>query len=135
MFLCFYVFMFFKNKPVDTLLGPVYWWTCKSEFPSFGVRFPSFNWVMTPAIFFDEPGILRRPGSSKKLHPNKLYPPLYVKALGNKNPKKNTPRPWQPPTSHGRHGDPPTVPRHTASSQHSALQVYVVQTREYYCYY
>ncbi len=51
---------------------------------------------------------------------------LYAKALGNKNPPKNTPRPWRPLTSHGRHGDPPPAPRHTASSQHSALQVYVV---------
>jgi hypothetical protein len=37
---------------------------------------------MSPAIFFDEPGVLRRPGSSKKSNPDKSYPPLYVKALG-----------------------------------------------------
>jgi hypothetical protein len=43
---------------------------------------------MSPLIFFDEPGVLRRPGSSKKINPDKLYPPLYVKALGNKNPTK-----------------------------------------------
>ena len=29
----------------------------KSEFPSFGVRFPPKKEVMSPAIFFDEPGI------------------------------------------------------------------------------
>jgi hypothetical protein len=46
---------------------------------------------MCSAIFFDEPGVLRRPGPSKKLHPDKSHPPLYVKALGNKKiPKKYT---------------------------------------------
>jgi hypothetical protein len=43
---------------------------------------------MSPAIFFDELGVLRRPGSSKKSSPDKSYPTLYVKALGNTNPKK-----------------------------------------------
>ncbi len=35
----------------------------------------------------------------------------------------------------GCHGTFPPAPPHTTISQHAAQQVYVVQTREYYCFY
>ena len=49
--------------------------------------------------------------------------------------KKNTPQPWRPPSSHGRHGAPPPAPPHTTISQHAMRQVYVVKTSEYNCFY
>jgi hypothetical protein len=41
------------------ILRIVYPWTRKSKFPSFGLQFPSFNWVMIPAIFFNEASALK----------------------------------------------------------------------------
>ncbi len=48
---------------------------------------------------------------------------------------KNTPQSWRPPSPYGRHGALPPAPPHTTISQHAARQVYVVKTREYYCFY
>jgi hypothetical protein len=36
---------------------------------------------------------------------------------------------------YGRHGALPPAPSHTTISQHAAQQVYVIKTREYYCFY
>jgi hypothetical protein len=36
---------------------------------------------------------------------------------------------------YGHHGALPLAPPHTTISQHAARQVYVVKTREYYCFY
>jgi hypothetical protein len=36
---------------------------------------------------------------------------------------------------HGHHGALPLAPPHTTISHHAAQQVYVVKTREYYCFY
>jgi hypothetical protein len=51
--------------------------------------------------------------------------------LGN----KNTPQSWQLPLPYGRHGAFAPALLHTMISQHAAGQVYVVKTREHYCYY
>ncbi len=40
--------------------------------------------------------------------------------------KKNTPKPWRPPPSYGRHGTPLLAPWHTADSPHIGRQVDVV---------
>ena len=37
--------------------------------------------------------------------------------------KKNTPQPWRPPSSHGRHGAPPQAPPQTTIIQHAMRQV------------
>jgi hypothetical protein len=34
-----------------------------------------------------------------------------------------------------RHGALPLAPPHTTISQHAVLQVYVIKTREYYCFF
>jgi hypothetical protein len=49
--------------------------------------------------------------------------------------KKHTHQSWQPPLPYGCHGAFPPSPPHTTISQHAAWQVYVVKTREYYCFY
>ena len=49
--------------------------------------------------------------------------------------KKNTPRPWRPPASHGRYGDSTLAPSHSTIIEHDMRQVYVVKTREYNCFY
>ncbi len=49
--------------------------------------------------------------------------------------KNNTLQSWRPPLPYGHHGAlPPALP-HTKISQHAARQVYVVKTREKYCFY
>jgi hypothetical protein len=47
---------------------------------------------------------------------------------------KKTSQSWQLPSPYGRHGALPPAPPHTRISQHAARQVYVVKTREYYCF-
>ncbi len=49
--------------------------------------------------------------------------------------KKNTPQSWWLPSLYSCHGGLLPAQPHTALSQHAAQQVYVVQTREYYCFY
>jgi hypothetical protein len=49
--------------------------------------------------------------------------------------KKNTPQSWRLPLPYGRHGALPPAPPHTIIGQHAVQQVYVVKTREYYCFY
>jgi hypothetical protein len=49
--------------------------------------------------------------------------------------KKNTPQSWQPPSPYGCHGALSLAPPHTIISQHAVQQVYVIKTREYYCFY
>jgi hypothetical protein len=77
--------------------------TSKQGCPCSQPGFLGYNiWVRNSDIELASKQALRRPGSSKKSHPDKLHPPLYVKALGNKNPKKYTPAmaaadvPWPP---------------------------------------
>jgi hypothetical protein len=48
---------------------------------------------------------------------------------------KNIPQSWQLPSPYGRHGALPRAPPHTTISQHAGQQVYVIKTREYYCFY
>ncbi len=48
--------------------------------------------------------------------------------------KNNTPQSWWPPSPWGRHGALPLAPPQTTISQHAAHKVYVVKTREYYCF-
>ncbi len=48
--------------------------------------------------------------------------------------KKYTPT-WRLPSPYGRHGALLPTPPHTIFSQHAAWQVYVVKTREHYCFY
>ncbi len=49
--------------------------------------------------------------------------------------KKHTPQSWRPPLPYGHHGTLPPAPSHIAISQHAVQQVYVDETREYYCFY
>ncbi len=49
--------------------------------------------------------------------------------------KNNTPQSWQLLSPYNRHGAHPPTPPHTTISQHAAQQVYVVKTRENYCFY
>ncbi len=49
--------------------------------------------------------------------------------------KKHTPQSWRLPLPYGCHGALPSALPHTTISQHAAWQVYVVKTREYYCFY
>ncbi len=48
--------------------------------------------------------------------------------------KKNTPQSWQSPLPYYRHGALSPAPLHTTISQHAVRQVYVVKSREYYCF-
>ncbi len=48
---------------------------------------------------------------------------------------KTTPQSWRPPLPCSRHGVVPLAPPPTTINQHAAWQVYVVKTREYYCFY
>jgi hypothetical protein len=56
---------------VSVIIYPL---TRKSEFPSFGVRFPSFNWVMSPVIFFNEASVLKTLASLKNQTPKNRTP-------------------------------------------------------------
>ncbi len=49
--------------------------------------------------------------------------------------KQNTPQLWWLPLPYGRHGALLLALPHTTISQHATQQVYVVKTREYYCFY
>jgi hypothetical protein len=49
--------------------------------------------------------------------------------------KKNTPQSWWPQLPYGRHGALSLAPPHTTMSQYAVQQVYVIKTREYYCFY
>jgi hypothetical protein len=48
---------------------------------------------------------------------------------------KHIPQTWRPPSPYGCHGALPPAPLHTTISQHAAQPVYVVKTRECYCFY
>ncbi len=49
--------------------------------------------------------------------------------------KKHTPQSWRPPLPYGHHGALSPAPPHTTISQHAVRQIYVIKTREYYCFY
>jgi hypothetical protein len=57
-----------KTLPADRPLGLVSWWTPKSDYPSFGVRFVLPDWVMSLAYFFSEASVFKRLASPKKLY-------------------------------------------------------------------
>ena len=66
----------YDSPILEPPLGTVYWWTQKSGYRIFGVRFLLLDWVMSPAIFFSEASVFKRLASPKKLYLEESHPPL-----------------------------------------------------------
>jgi hypothetical protein len=76
----FYLLILRRQWENQTCLVPLvllvfdYPWTRKSKFLSLGVRFPSFDWVISPAFFFSEASVLKTLTSLKKSNTKELHP-------------------------------------------------------------